>query len=258
MTVAMTMNFEESFPYLPMAPIAEAVIHWKATPVQAFDPDELLKQLQKRLPDYPQLQPQHEFSIEHEVGPHGAKFNQSHSWQAYQLSNADRTYVAQFNRMGLVFSRLPPYQRWAPFSKEAMRVWDIYKQIADPPEIQRLGIRYINMVSIDSIAEARQMLSRPPEFPGAFELPLANYVHQSRFDVPGHRLQLNLVQTVQPAAPGSEMRLNLIVDIDIFSTGKRVAMDEFRSGNLFQKMRWLKNKTFFNIFSETAIKKFRG
>ena len=110
MNTRFVMNADEEFPHLPKAPIVEAVIHWQALPAEAFEPGKLLKQLKKHLPDYPQIQPQHEFSVEHQVGPQGAKFNQSHSWQAFQLSNTDRTYVAQFNRTGLVFSRLPPYQ----------------------------------------------------------------------------------------------------------------------------------------------------
>lgn len=138
-----------------------------------------------------------------------------------------------------------------------MRVWDIYRQIASPPAIQQLGIRYINLVPVDSIEESQRLLRRPPEFPGELDLPLAKYVHQSRFDVPEHHLQLNLIQTVQPAPPEGDKKLNLIVDFDIFSTGAKVDVDEFESGELFRRMRWLKNKAFFTIFSDQAIENFR-
>ena len=257
MNARFAMNLDEEFPHLPQAPIVEAVIHWQAHPAEPFEPAKLLSQLKELLPDYPHVQPQHEFSLEHRVGPQGTRLNQSHSWQAFQLSSSDGGYVAQFNRTGLVFSRLPPYQRWTPFSQEALRVWGIYRQIAAPPAIQRIGIRYINLVPVDSIDEAHRLLRQPPGFPGELDLPPANYVHQSRFDVPGHHLQLNLIQTVQQAPPESDRKLNLIVDLDIFSTGEKVDQDEFQSRKLFRQMRWLKNKAFFTIFSNQALEDFR-
>lgn len=257
MNARFVMKLDEEFPHLPQAPIVEAVIHWQAPPREPLEPDALLQQLKEQLPDYPQIQPQHEFSVEHQVGPERAKFNQSRSWHAFQLANPDRSYVAQFNRAGLVFSRLSPYQHWTPFNEEAMRVWEIYRQIACPPAIQRLGIRYINLVPVDSIDETERLLRRPPGFPGDLDLPLAKYVHQSRFDVPDFPLQLNLIQTVQRAPPQGNKKLNLIVDFDIFSTGPKVDLDDFHSGKLFSQMRWLKNKAFFTIFSDQAIEDFR-
>ena len=203
MNARFAINPDEEFPHLPQAPIVEAVIHWQAHPAEPFEPATLLGQLKELLPDYPHLQPQHEFSVEHHGVPQGTRFNQSHSWQAFQLSSSDGGYVAQFNRTGLLFGRLPP------------------------------------------------------GFPGELDLPPANYVHQSRFDVPGHHLQLNLIQTVQQAPPESDRKLNLLVDLDIFSTGEKVDQDEFQSRKLFRQMRWLKNKAFFTIFSNQALEDFR-
>jgi uncharacterized protein (TIGR04255 family) len=139
-----------------------------------------------------------------------------------------------------------------------MRIWEIFRRIASPPAIQRLGIRYINMVPVDSIDQTRRLLRKPPEFPGDLDLPLATYVHQSRFDVPDHHLQLNLIQTVQSAPPEADKKLNLIVDFDIFSTGSKVDLDEIQSGKLFRQMRWLKNKAFFTIFSDQGLNHFGG
>ena len=249
----------EVFPHLPKAPIVEAAISWQAAPVESFDPKRLHESLKEKLPEYPQVTPQVEVSLEHHVSPEGSRTSQSHAWQAFQVAKQNEPYVAQFRKNGLVVSRLQPYERWSTFRDEALRLWRVYAEIAVPPEIQRLGLRYINLVAVDSLDAANAYLRKPPAFPGnpiGDGLPLAQFMHQSRFEIPGHDLQLNLVQTVQPAPPGSKHELNLIVDFDIFSTGNRVPMDDFESGSVFETMRWLKNKAFFSIFSDEAVSQF--
>lgn len=253
-----SINPSDKFPHLNNPPIVEAAIFWEAVPAEPFDPVKLLELLRAKLPAYPKVSPQHEMSVEHQFGPQGVQFNQRHAWEAFQLSTDDGTYVCQFRKAGLLVSRLPPYLSWPPFRDEAVRLWDVYTELASPPEIQRLGIRYINLVPVKSLAEASELLKQPPRFPGDWELPLAKYVHQYRMDVPGYPIQLNLVQTVQPAAPDSEKELNLIVDFEISSSGPKVSTDDFQSGKLFDQMRWLKNKAFFSVFSDQAIQQFKG
>lgn len=254
------IDTSESFLHLPKAPIVEAAIHWQAAPAEPLDPKQLHEALKKALPEYPEIAPQVEVKVEHHVGPDGSHSSQSHAWQAFQLKKQDDAFVAQFRKNGLVVSRLQPYRGWPDFRDEAMRLWSIYEEIGQPPEIQRLGVRYINLIGIESPEAASEYLRTPPEFPGepvGAGLPLAQFTHQYRFEVPGHDLQLNLVQTVQPAPPASKSKLNLIVDFDVFSTGNRVSSDDFKSGNVFQDMRWLKNKAFFSIFSDEAISRFK-
>jgi len=256
----LNINFEEVFPHLPKAPIVEAALIWQAAPVEAFDPAQLHERLKEQLPEYPRVAPQVEVSLEHHVGPEGRRTSQSHAWQAFQVAKNDEPYVAQIRKNGLVVSRLQPYERWSPFRDEALRLWRVYVEIAAPPEIQKIGLRYINLVGVDSMEASLSYLRQPPSFPGTSigpGLPLRQFVHQSGFEIPGHDLHLNLVQTVQPAPPGSKHELNLIVDFEIFSTGNRVSEENFQSGKLFESMRWLKNKAFFSVFSDEAISQFR-
>jgi len=252
------INLEETFPNLDEPPIAEAAIYWRAEPLTPIKPSELLSTLKERLSDYPNVAPQHELTVKHQVGPQGTQLNQSQTWEAFQLSHQSEPYVCQFRRDGLVVSRLPPYEDWTPFRDEALRLWAIYREITEPPEVKRVGVRYINLVPVDSVSEALELLQHPPEFPGDLPLPLENWVHQSRFSVPGENLLVNLVQTVQAAPPDGQSKLNLILDFDIFSTNQRVSVDDLETGDLFPKMRWLKNRTFFRTFAPKAIEKFGG
>jgi uncharacterized protein (TIGR04255 family) len=206
------VNTSDVFPHLPKAPIVEAAISWQAAPAEQLEPKRLHEALKDKLPEYPQVAPQVEVSLEHHVSPEGSRTSQSHAWQAFQIERKDEPYVAQFRKNGLVVSRLQPYQRWSTFRDEALRLWGIYSEIASPPEIQRIGLRYINLVAVDSLDDASGYLRTPPTFPGepiGSGLPLAQFMHQSRFEIPGHDLQLNLVQTVQPAAPWAQTQVKL-------------------------------------------------
>ena len=63
---------------------------------------------------------------------------------AIVLNRPTSCYVAQFTRNGFVFSRLKPYEGWETFEAEAKRLWCIYRELAEPSEVQRLGVRFIN------------------------------------------------------------------------------------------------------------------
>ena len=251
------IDLGEIFEKLPKAPIVEAVIHWRAQPSQKLIPKTFLNQLRERLPDYPVVQPQHELEINHQMGPSGATLSQSHAWQAFQFASVDQINVAQFGRNGLVVSRLAPYEHWELFREEALRLWQVYSDLAAPPEVQRLGVRYINLIPIDSIAQAGKLLAKLPAFPGTFELTLDQFTNQTKFEVPNKEYALNLIQTIQPAPPNAEHRLNLIVDIDVFTSSATVPNDESERNRMLAEMRWIKNKSFFGLFTKSAIEQFR-
>jgi len=92
------INLDESFETLPKAPVVEAIIQWHAQPVPKLDPPVFQKELQQRLPDYPTVQPQDEFSVNRQLGPDGSPVVQPHAWQAFQLHSRDSPFVAQFGR----------------------------------------------------------------------------------------------------------------------------------------------------------------
>ena len=251
------INLDESFERLPRAPIVEAVIHWRAQPAQKLDPKQFLQELKGRLPEYPNIQPQVELAVNHQVGPDGATLSQSHAWQAFQLRTQDGLSVAQFGRNGLVFSRLTPYEKWEPFRDEALRLWDVFREFAAPPEVQRLGVRYINLVPVDAIDEANRLLSQPIHFPGELDLPTEQFTHQTRFRIPGREYALNLIRTVQQTPPNADHRINLIVDIDVFTTSDKLQNWPEDRDNLLAELRWIKNKTFFTTFDAAAIDQFK-
>lgn len=252
-TTPFKIDFAEKFDHLPGAPIAEAVIHWRAHPEAKLEAASLLAELTKRLPDYPEPQQQQEFHVGAEVSQDRASVQQHHIWHGFQLQSSDKRYIAQFTRTGLAVSRLAPYENWAKFRDEAVRLWNIYRDLARPPEVQRLGVRYINVIPLDTMDQIGQVLESPPTPPKAMGLPIGGFVYQTRFEIPGYAYEMNVVQTIQPPSTETDEKFGLILDVDVFTT-KPFVDDEETLKQKLREMRWIKNKAFFNCIRSDAAR----
>ncbi|MCH7551913.1 DNA topoisomerase 4 subunit A [Patescibacteria group bacterium] len=65
-----------------------------------------------------------------------------------KLHSNDNLHIVQFNKGAFIFSRLKPYANWEQFSQEALRLWAIYCELLKPSEVRRIGLRFINRISI--------------------------------------------------------------------------------------------------------------
>lgn len=210
------IDLSEEFPHLASEPIVEAVIHWRARCENTLQP--LLELLKARLPDYPIARPQHELQFRSELGPEGAAHSQAAHWHGFRFESPDGRNIAQFTRNGFVFSRIEPYEDWEHFSAEALRLWSVYVDVAQPPEIDRLGVRFINRIAPVDIDNLGEVLSLPPRHPNSLALPIGEFLHRTCFSVPGHPFAVSVIQASQPALPPSSDGLGLIVDIDVYTT----------------------------------------
>ncbi|MBI3860673.1 MAG: TIGR04255 family protein [Planctomycetia bacterium] len=249
------MDFNETFRHLSAAPIAEAVIQWVARAGKPLARDELQQQLADRLRDYPESQPQQKLQFEAKIGPDGPSAHvQNDAWLGFRLTSSDQRYIAQFQRDGLIVSRLQPYENWEIFSAEAGRLWKIFVELAEPREVERLGVRFINRIDV-TLSSARRYLSAPPKSLDRFGMPLKGFLFQSMHEVPWEPLQINVIQAIEPPAIASAGGCGLIVDIDVSTTQPLSLADDVLDDYL-KKMHWLKNKAFFSLISKTAISRF--
>lgn len=248
------IDLTESFEHLPNAPIVEALIHWRARAEKKLDPAALLDQLKVNLPDYPNVQRQQEFGLETEINADGGSLRQHHTWHGFRFESADKRQVAQYTRNGFAFSRLKLYEDWEKFEAEARRLWCIYRELAEPSEVQRLGVRFINLIPVEP-RDVADLLILPPHSPESIKLPVNAFLHQTKFSIPNHPYELNVVQTLQPPAPPERQSFGLILDLDVGTT-QAIQFDEI--DNRLLQMQWIKNKAFFSLVTETALKRFRS
>src|SRR5439155_25920460 len=109
-------------------------------------------------------------------------------------------------RDGFVFRRLRPYEQWQQFVNEALRLWKVFQDIGKPAEIQRLGVRFINRISLPSKqVRIEDYLDPAPLGARDLELPFQGFFHQDLFGVTGYPYAIRLIRTTQPE-PGPNPR----------------------------------------------------
>lgn len=243
------------YPHLARAPIVEAVIDWRATLREGFD-IALFGAAQEQIQsEYQLVDEQREFQQRIEQRP-GAEPKQSFRYigvRGYRFRSRDGLHIATFSRDGFSFSRLKPYTNWASVFNEAYRLWQIYASLAEPDEISRIAIRYINRMHLPvPLTDFARYLTAPPAV--AAGLPLVRSLLQRVvFYDPESDIATNVNQVMEAPEPSG---LPLILDIDSFRaenmgpTGLDFAAE-------FGALREMKNRIFFATLTPTTIDMFK-
>ena len=254
----LAINIEEEFQHLPHAPIVEAVIDIRTRPAAPLEEGDLKTQLEGKLSGYRFMDSMQHVEIQHEVnlqsGAPTSPIIRALGWKGLRFQSDDKKHIAQFNRDGFVFSRLESYESWEQLYGEGMRLWRVYADLAQPVEIQRIGLRYINRIQLPADElHFENYLQPPPEPPKGLDLPFHGFMHQETLAVSGHPYAINVIRTIQPPGSPGVQGLGLILDIDAFTTQGFVS-DEAALTQRLLEMRWLKNKVFFGSITPTALK----
>ena len=249
----------EKFENLPRAPIVEAVIEIRARPAEALEETSLRTTIEPNLAGYVFLDSLREFhgEVKFEGGKVSSQKVQDVGWKGVRFRSSDGKHIAQFNRDGFVFNRLEPYLSWEELENESRRLWNIYKDLAQPIDIQRLGLRSINRITLPPGELLFEDYIQPaPSSPRDLELPFLGFMHKDTLAVPGHPYAVNVIRTIQQLGSGVEGGVALILDIDVFTT-QGFDLEQARAERRLLEMRWLKNKVFFGSITEKALEMFR-
>lgn len=253
------INTDEVFETFPKAPIVEAVIDIRARAMKSFEETPARTHLETELNDYLFLDSQR--TIKHEVKLHQGKppsqMVEDLGWKGLRFRSRDEKHIAQFNRDGFVFSRMEPYVDWSQFTNEGLKLWEAFCGLAQPIEIHRIGLRFINRIVLPP-GELRfeDYILPSPTPPGGLDLPFIGYMHQDTLAVPGYPYAINVIQTIQPPPAGTTQGVALILDIDVFTT-QGFELEESKLSRRLEEMRWLKDKVFFGNVTEKAKEMFR-
>jgi len=249
------IDVAEPFPHLEHAPIVEAIIEIRTRVESPWEESGLREQLKGKLPSYPKIISQSEFrhELKMKTGQPPEQSFHDLGWKGLRLQSADDRYIAQFNREGFIFSRLQPYESWDQFKQEAMRLWNVYADLAKSLEVQRLGVRFINRITLPAV-EVRldAYLVVPPQPPGNLDLQIMRFFHQDNLLVTGYPYVINIVKTVQPPQGSGSDGGGLILDIDVFTTEPFEERADAIDKRLAE-MRWLKNKVFYRSLTKEAL-----
>ena len=256
---AVDIKPEEKFENLPRAPIVEAVIEIRARATKALEETSLRTAIEPKLAGYVFLDSLREFhgEVKFEGGKPPIQKVSDAGWKGVRFRSSDEKHIAQFNRDGFVFSRLEPYLTWEELESEGKRLWNIYKDLAQPVEIQRLGLRFINRIKLPPGELLFEDYIQPaPSSPHGLELPFHGFMHKDTLGVPGHPYAINVIRTIQQLNGGVDGGVALILDIDVFTT-QGFDLDNTVLQRRLLEMRWLKNKVFFGSITAKALEMFR-
>lgn len=250
-----SIKLDEKFPPLSKASVTEAVLEFRTRAILPWEEERLNAGLRERLPDYPQRQRKRlqEGAFQFGSSPE-ARINEL-GWFIVATSE-DGQQIVQFHQDRFVFNCLAPYKNWEAFQEEGLRLWHLYRELAAPDKIQRMGVRFINQFSIQLGADIDDFFHAAPKTPAGLEqLPLSGFLHRETLTVPDYPYEINIIRTVQPGE--SQRPAQLILDIDVF-TITPLSLDEDPIKERLREMRWLKNKAFFGSVTNKIIKSLQG
>ncbi|MCX7418724.1 MAG: TIGR04255 family protein [Planctomycetia bacterium] len=247
-----TIDLEETFPHLSRPPIVEAVIHWQTAVGKMLDKSQVNDELTKRFPNYDCRQQQVSLA-EFKGSPDGVEMSASAKWDGFRLNGKDDAEhnVVQLKPNGVVFSRVKHYDCWETLEAEALRFWEVFVDLAEPPVIERLGVRFINQVELAN-STGSYFLKGIPSLPQGMELSRDSFFHQDTLQVSGYPYQINWIRAVQRTLENERV---LIVDIDV-STSQVESVEREAIKKCLAEMRILKNKLFFSCAKDSALKHF--
>ncbi|HEV2211223.1 MAG TPA: TIGR04255 family protein [Verrucomicrobiae bacterium] len=253
----LNIDLNEAFPHLAHAPIVEAVIEIRARAGGQWEEAAVTQHFKHRLPEYPLALSQNELQHEVTFSPEQPKpVTRQLGWHGLQFRSADEKYIARFTRDGFLLARLQPYENWERLFGEAMRLWQMHIHVAQPLEIQRVGLRFINRLEMQpGEARCEDYIKMNPDPTGGLDLPVMGFFHQDTLVVPGDPLAVNVIRTLQPPAPPSGVPA-LIFDIDAFTTAA-LELNHEELVKRLRQMRWLKNKVFFCNIAHKALSRFK-
>lgn len=234
----------------PRPPITEAVIEFRfAQPVEQSLVEKAAKRLRgayvfedfEKLVDF-QLEPENE----------RARVVKNR-WLGVKLSSADRADVALVRVNILGFSRLAPYLGWNDFAPRARKGLEVWRKVAGPTEIDRIGVRYVNRIDIpvsdDPLIRIEDYLRVFPRFPDEFRAPLSAYTMQ--LVRPLGEDECNLIVTSGTVPSPLVGFTSLLLDLDVYREGALPRRPD-ELWDLVEKMRHHKNRVFENCITDRA------
>lgn len=242
-------------------PINEAIIEVRIAP--EGDPvkqDELFKlseQFENQLP-VRKTRRNRNINVEESTVPGeegDKKIIQTDSFFGYLLCSKDELDRVQFGKRVFSVHRVRPYLNWELLLSKFQSFWPAYREVVGDSRIVRLGVRFVNEFDIP-IAEDGNTLekhfSAHPMIPPRWPKVMSDYSAQfTLHDQP------NSVQVSQFWSDNRNGRFGVSLDIDAFAVVDMKPVDSEIIERL-NDLRDLKNRIFFDSFTEETVKLFEA
>ncbi len=243
--------------HLKNAPITEAVVDFRVSLPNDFRADRLREARERLARDYPQTVERKGMEALFEIAGGQPRETRTRDlgFQGIWLKTEDQKTVAQFRVDGFTFNRLKPYTRWEQILPEALRLWSVYAELANPQSVTRVALRYINHMNLPSAGAGLDdyIVTSPRLPPSVPQIILSAFATRVVLKHPERRMTATVIQAlevgVKTPAP------SLLFDIDVYRTGDfqvtKSAIEEILSD-----LRVYKNEIFFGSLTERFVEGF--
>lgn len=239
--------------HLHNAPIVEAIIDFRVSRPEQISPD-VFSNIEESIGEqYAKKSPirlfQGYFGIDNGrlVDPSQSQIDLG--WR-YQTEHE----VAQFRVDGFTFSKIEPYTTWEEVFAEAFRLWGIYRRLAEPTQVLRLAVRYINRMRVPGMQDVSRYLEAPPTLPAPIPQLLREFLTRVYVDDNGTGASAVIVQALEKSMDPNTF--SILLDIDAF---REVPLppDDPSLPEVFEQLRSLKNDIFYASITEATAEMYQ-
>jgi uncharacterized protein (TIGR04255 family) len=235
-------------------PIREAIIDIKVVLPPEVGVEDLGALTKTIKSDYPQMKRRRTWSVE--LGEDSENpASKDMGVDGFLGTSGDGHQAVQFRLDGFTFSRLAPYQGWAPMLSEALRLWQLFVQMCKPQLLTRLGVRYINSISIPRVEiELDDYFTIAPRTPQGGTDFLEGFFSRVVVVYPAAEAKAIIVLASLPQATGESP---FLLDIGAFSEKYPGGFDATRIEQRFDRLRGIKNEVFFSSITQKTKEMFQ-
>lgn len=160
----------------------------------------------------------------------------------YTFVSSDERQIVQVRLDGFTFSRLAPYDRWETFRREAHRLWKFYRSVAEPVNVTRAAVRYINRLDLPlAMEDFKDYLRTVPEVAPDLPQGLSGYFMQ--LAIPQEDIGASLLLNETLLSPPDPDTVSILLDIDLFRVFEP-PIEEEDVWRLLDQFRARKNEVF--------------
>ena len=170
----------------------------------------------------------------------------------FKNQSGDKVFNAQVDGWG--FSKLPPYDSWEAFQKQGRELWVKYRDLVQPKQILRAGVRYINRLDLPlPFDDFRKYLRTVPEVSPDLPQGLLNFFLQTQ--IPQVDLEALLVINMALVPSESVNVASVVLDLDLFRA-TNLPQTEQHLWEYFEELRVRKNKAFEACITDAMRERF--
>ncbi len=233
-------------------PIVEAIVDFRVRRHNGVSADDLLSRQDSLVElGFPHRKEQR--IVEVKLSADGEQQDRTTGFSGYRFVSEDEKRLVHFQLEGFAFNLVGNYDTWESMISEALKLWGIYQDAANPVSIVRIGTRFINRLSQAEETPPREILINPPTVPGVSDDLYRGSQETVLIEQP-NGIRVRFLQAVNYSGGP----YNVIIDTDSFYTlegGKELDLpcssDKLMS--FLDPLRDSKNELFFESVTEKAL-----